>query len=99
MQLFNTVCLYKNNTTILYGQYTTKFERVFSDAKIVSLVFCNTRRQFYLVFVGKPLKIMLGFRYKNLPDSTNTLMLTFPFEHCDLQLTPSSAIICTALLK
>jgi len=97
--LFEKVCLYKEdkNVTILYGQYKHKFDHVeIESMDEVCLVFCENRPDFYLEIPGKITKIeRMFFHFQNEKTTFTNLHLTFPFEHCNLDLKPTSAIIST----
>lgn len=99
IKLFDKVCLYDSlkNETIIYGQYDTKFESIFIDDIIYELVFCKTKPDFYIKLQGKINKIETIIFIENTSKRTQikTIQLHFPFDHCDLQINSSSAIIST----
>jgi hypothetical protein len=96
--LFDKACLYdihKNETT-LYGHYTKQFHNISIEDSTYNLVFCNDRPDFYIKISGKS-TILRNFIFINMHEQTNLgdVHLLFPFEDCDLQITPNSAIIST----
>lgn len=98
--LFERVCLFEKerNKTILYGQYLSeKFNKI--DAKIekeISVHHCKVKNDFYIEIEGKIEEIEeIVFYFKKETIVKKGIRLTFPFEECDLSLTPSSAIIST----
>ena len=103
--LFDKVCLYdtlKDETTI-YGQYNknlnTKFNSVLIDNNVVEFVISKSKysQDFYIKLKGKihKLKSITFNKNNNKIIKLENINLHFPFENCDLQLNPNSAIIST----
>ena len=47
--LFNDACLYNNNKTIIYGQYSRKFTSIKINLKLsYKFVLCKKRPDFYI---------------------------------------------------
>jgi hypothetical protein len=97
--LFDKVCLYNTlkDETIIYGQYTIKFNCVLIDDVIGEVVFKESRPDFYIKLKGKiyNLKTIVFNENTNKLIQLEDVHLHFPFEDCDLQLNSKSAIITT----
>lgn len=96
--LFDKVCIYDadTNKTILYGQYSTRFNKIHVEGQECPVVFNNSLPDFYMKLTGKVTTIdTLRISYAKDEKILSNITLTFPFEDCDLALTPSSAIIST----
>jgi hypothetical protein len=94
--IFNKVCLYDvlNNQTILYGQYKNTFESIHIDTEHeYSVVLSEDRPDFYIRIKGK-VDFLQKLVYNNNYDLCD-ITLIFPFENCDLDVSPTSAIIST----
>jgi len=103
--LFNKVCLYdtlKDKTTI-YGQYNTNLKTIFNSVLIDNIVVefdiskSKHSQDFYIKIKGKihNIKSITFNNNKNKIIELKNINLHFPFENCDLQLNPNSAIIST----
>jgi hypothetical protein len=98
--LFSKVCLYDpvKEETILYGQYTLKFNRIYIEKLNFSIVFCDSRPDFYIKIKGKISNIeyiIFSYNKYNNQLKQNNIKIYYPFENCDLQLNSTSAIIST----
>jgi len=97
--LCNKLCLYnrtKDETTI-YGQSNNRFNSVLVKDNISNLVFCGRHPDFYIKLKGKisSLESITFIKDDNTSLQLENITLDFPFEDCNLQLQPSSAIITT----
>ena len=90
IQLFEKMCIFKNNETIVYGQMKYK-ENIICNYPIY---ICNNRPDFYIKIPGFIQNAKIQIKYKNNIIRFD-LILTFPFENCNLNLHPNSAIIST----
>jgi len=100
--LFDTVCLYdiSKDETILYGQYKSKFNKIHIENEIFTLVFCDSRPDFYIKMTGKVMNIeYIVFYYDNSILVFSNIELCFPFENCDLILDSTSSAIISTLCK
>tara|TARA_B100001250_G_scaffold183495_2_gene157929 strand:- start:3934 stop:4947 length:1014 start_codon:yes stop_codon:yes gene_type:complete len=103
IQLFEKVCLFNNNKTIIYGQYKQKFNKIdiiFNTNKTTNikfnLVFCENSNDFYIDINEKITYIAkISFIENEIIAVKKDINLFFPFEKCDLSLNSSSAIIST----
>lgn len=96
--LFNEVCLFDVNKTIIYGQYNRKLTSIEINPKLqFRVVFCGNRNDFYIEIYEKisyidEITFMNG---KNIEVIKKDIVLFFPFENCNLSLNADSAIIST----
>jgi hypothetical protein len=95
--LFNEVCLYDTNKTIIYGQYDVRFTSLSLNPNINhKCVFCENRNDFYIEIYEKILYINnITFVNSDNKIIKTDIFLSFPFEKCDLKLNDNSAIITT----
>jgi len=100
--IFNTVCLYNNDKTIIYGQYSDdiNYSRISINIDInikYNIIFYNERRDFFIEIYDKITYInKITFEYNNTKIiDKNEIFLLFPFEKCNLHLNSDSAIIST----
>ena len=102
--LFNEVCLFDENKTIIYGQYDNdnrNFSIEINPKLQLDIVFCKDRNDFYIEIPGKITHIdKITYRYnfiykKNIEVVKKDIDLSFPFENCNLNLNADSAIIST----
>ena len=96
--LFNDVGLFESNKTVLYGQYKNKFTSIDINPKLqFNVVFCEKTNDFYIDIKNKISYIHeITFKYKNNINVTKTnIVVSFPFENCNLTLNADSAIIST----
>ena len=99
--IFNTACLFENNTnsTIIYGQYIKKcnITNVTINNISTTLIKCKDRPDFIIKIKNKINEINNIIFYDN-----NKIILTianiklyYPFDNCNLKLNKNSAIIST----
>lgn len=96
--LFNDACLYNENKTIIYGQYTTKFTAIKINLELsYKVIFYSARPDFYIEVDGKINNInkIIFMNGENILLLKECIDLHFPFENCNLSLKPNSAIIST----
>jgi len=100
--IFNTVCLYNNDKTIIYGQYSDdiNYSRISINIDInikYNIIFYNERRDFFIEIYDKITYInKITFECNNTKIiNKNEIFLLFPFEKCNLHLNSDSAIIST----
>ena len=95
--LFNDVCLLDENKTIIYGQYNHKFTSIDINPKLqFEVVFCKNRNDFYIEIYEKISYINeITFKYEKNIEVKKDIVLSFPFENCNLTLNADSAIIST----
>jgi len=96
--LFNEVCLFDENKTIIYGQYNSKFTSIKINPNLQFIVvFCESRNDFYVEICGKISYIdeITFMNLANIEVVKKNIVLYFPFENCNLSLKPDSAIIST----
>ena len=89
--LFNDACLYNNNKTIIYGQYSRKFTSIKINLKLsYKFVLCKKRPDFYIEIDGKINNIneITFMKDDNIQLFKKQIVLHFPFENCDLSLNP-----------
>jgi len=96
--LFNDVCLFDLNNTIIYGQYSSKFTSIKLNTNLqFKVVFCGNRNDFYIEIYNK-ISYIDEITFMNLGDTKvikKDIVLYFPFENCNLFLNKDSAIIST----
>ena len=104
--LFNDVCIFDGNKTIIYGQYNNKFTSIKLNYNF-KVIFCENRDDFYIEIYEKINYIDKITFVKNIFYIDNTfvdekinviktdIVLKFPFENCNLSLDSNSVIIST----
>jgi hypothetical protein len=100
--LFNDACLSDTyNKTIIYGQYG-QYDSKFTSIKInpnveFNVVFSELRSDFYIEIYKQISYIdeIIFTNEKNIVVIKKNIVLSFPFENCDLSLNADSAIIST----
>jgi len=93
--LFNDVCFFDRNKTIIYGQYNNKFTKIYLNYNF-KVIFCENRDDFYIEIYEK-INYIDNITFVN--DQFNiikkNIILKFPFENCNLSLDSNSVIIST----
>lgn len=104
--LFNDVCIFDGNKSIIYGQYNNKFTSIKLDYNF-EVIFCENRNDFYIeiyekinyidkiTFVKKVFYIDNTFVDEKINVIKKNIILKFPFENCNLSLDSNSVIIST----
>ena len=94
--LFNDVCIFDGNKTIIYGQYNNKFTSIKLNYNF-EVIFCDNRDDFYIEIYEKVYYIdkitFVNDQYINV--IKKDIILKFPFENCNLSLDSNSVIIST----
>jgi hypothetical protein len=94
--LFNDVCIFDGNKTIIYGQYNNKFTSIKLNYNF-KVIFCENRDDFYIEIYEKVYYIdnitFVNDQYINV--IKKDIILKFPFENCNLSLDSNSVIIST----
>jgi len=96
--LFNDVCLFDVDKTIIYGQYNSKFTSIKINPKLqFNFVLCKNNNDFYIEIPEKISYIdeITFMTRKNMEVIKKDIVLYFPFENCNLTLNADSAIIST----
>lgn len=96
--LFNDVCLFDVNKTIIYGQYNSKFISIKIKPDLqFTVIFCGNRNDFYIKIYTKINYIdeITFINSKDIKVIKKDILLCFPFENCNLSLNCDSAIIST----
>jgi hypothetical protein len=98
IKLFSDVCLFDNNKTIIYGQYTSQFTSIEIKPNIeFTFIFCSDRNDFYIEINNNVRYIdeITFINSQNIKVIKKNIFLYFPFENCKISLNPDSAIIST----
>jgi hypothetical protein len=95
--LFDKVCLFHENKTIIYGHYNSKLTSVEINQKVqFNIVLSRNRNDFYIEIYKKIYSIdEIIFIIGGNKIIKKDIKLYFPFENCDLSLNTDSSIIST----